>query len=135
MRTNVSIESRKGKARNICGGELRAPIDAEDDDLMVALKLRNPKIIKHPELFAKTSYEKSELKRLKSNSPRTSQGSFPREKYEVVEGKLTIYLVNTKKDPRFRTTHSVKCYRNEISDVLEPFRKSGLTVSKYYFKY
>ena len=55
MRTNVSIERKKGKARNICGGELRAPIDTEDDDLIVALKLRNPKIVRHPELFVKTS--------------------------------------------------------------------------------
>ena len=68
MRTNQSIESKK-KIRNICGGELRQPVDTEDDILMVSLGLRQPLAIRHPELYIKTESEKKELSRLKSSSP------------------------------------------------------------------
>ena len=135
MRTNQSIESKK-KVKNICGGELRQPVDTEDDILMVSLGLRQPLAIRHPELYIKTEYEKKELSRLKASSPAISRTSaVAKEPHEIVEGRLTVYLKNTEKSSTFRTTRTFKCFRNEVNDILGNLRNDRLIINKHYFKY
>lgn len=130
MKTNLSIESRKGYVNK------HGPIDCNDDLLMVHLGLRQPILVRHPELHIKTKFEKEELKRLKSNCTPISRKSptinSPR---EYIMGRLTVYLKNIEKSSTFKTTRSFKCFKNEVEDILEGLRNDKLIVNKYYFKY
>lgn len=130
MKTNQPIESRKGHVNKY------GPIDCNDDVLMVQLGLRQPLIIRHPELNIKTKFEREEMKRLKSNcAPISRTSPIIAEPHEHIMGRLTVYLKNTEKSKTFKTTKTFTCYRSEIEGILEGLRNDRLTVNKHYFKY
>ena len=130
MKTNQAIESRKGHVNKY------GPIDTDDDVLMVALGLRQPLIIRHPELHTKSKYELEELKRLKSNcNPISRTSASITEPHEYIMGRLTVYLKNTEKSKAFRTTRTYSCYKSEVDDILKGLRNDRLTINKHYFKY
>jgi len=112
------------------------PIHTENDEEMVAVGLRQPKYIAHPEIHVKTTWEKEELKRLKSNCKPISDHYYLPTPHNIVKGRLTIYYKNVKKDKFFKTTESILCFKSEVQDVLtERVEDHKLTISKYYFKY
>ena len=130
MKTNQTIESRKGHVNKY------GPIDCEDDVLMVALGLRQPLVIRHPELHIKTKFEREELSRLKSNcTPISRTSAIINEPHEYIMGRLTVYLKNTEKSKTFRTTRTYTCYKSEVEDILKGLKDDRLTISKHFFKY
>ena len=127
---NKKFESKKSYVNKY------PPIHPENDEEMVAVGLRQPKYISHPEVHIKTIYEKEELKRLKSNCKPISKYWYNPEPHDIVKGKLTIYYKNVKKDKLFRTTETIMCFKDEVQDILtEKTEEHRLTINKYYFKY
>ena len=124
------FESKKGYVNKY------PPIHPENDEEMVAVGLRQPKYISHPEVHIKTMYEKEELKKLRSNCKPISKYWFVPKPHDIVKGRLTIYYKNVKKDKLFRTTETIMCFKDEVQDILtEKTEEHRLTINKYYFKY
>lgn len=130
------VESKKDKPKvNICGGKLMGEVHPSDDNEMVYLGLRPPLIIRNPNLHVKTEAEREEIK--KNSHLKVSGGStHTRTKREVIKGRLTMYFENTKKDPNFKTTESVICFKHEVNGCLRERREEDkLTIKKYHFNY
>jgi len=124
------FESKKGYVNKY------PPIHHENDEEMVALGLRVPLYIPHPEVHIKTMWEKEELKRLKSNCKPISDHYYLPVPHDIVKGRLTIYYKNVRKDKLFRTTESILCFKSEVQDILtERVEEHRLTIVKHYFKY
>lgn len=113
-------------------------INVHDDDLMVSLGIRPPRLQpRDPSLWQRNASEKRLLKKLRRRNVRLSTGcSSP--KVIPVKAKLIIYL---KKNNVFsKSTYSNLCWQHDIPRVLSRYalvnRKTGAAtnlVSKYYY--
>ena len=129
------IESKSEVRRNICGGKLREPIDVNDDLRMVEEGLRLPLVRINRDVFKKDSWEKKEIKKNKHLKISKGLGHIIKP-YALIPGTLTIYYENRQKDSTFKTTESIKCFKNEILSIIQnKWDNYRLKVKKYYFKY
>ena len=108
------------------------PIDVNDDNLMVDLGLRRPKII--PITRNKlTAQERKELKLLKASAQplaKTEKVKIPKPSLNKI--RLTVYFLNVKKDPNFKTTVTTYIYREDIEDFLQSKVDEGLKLGKIF---
>ena len=108
------------------------PIDCTDDNLMVDLGLRRPKII--PITRNKlTAQERKELKVLKSNTQplaKTEKVKIPKPSLNKV--RLTVYFINVKKESNFKTTFTTYIYREDVEDFLQSKVDEGLHLGKIF---
>jgi hypothetical protein len=113
----MKTPQKKRHQMNICGEALRSPIDCSNDALMVQEGLRPAKLSIDRSVFHKTEGEKKALKREKTKySPYRERLSVKR--YPTFNNRLTIYLINTKKDKNFKTTVSFEIDESKIQDAL-----------------
>lgn len=112
-------------------------VDVHDDDLMVELGIRPPKLApKDPSVWTKTSNEKRLLKAVRTRRDvRISIGS---PKTIPIRSKLIIFLKKNKKYPH--TTYSTECWQHEVGYILNRYwvidRKTNFVeplVAKYIY--
>lgn len=130
------VESKKDKPKvNICGGKLMGEVHPTDDNEMVYLGLRPPKIVRNPNLYIKTQAERDEI--AKYNHIKISGGSIHvRKSHESIKGRLTMYFKNTKKEKDFKTTESIICFKSEVNSFLrQRVEDDKLVINKYHFSY
>ena len=114
-------------------------IDVYDDDLMVKLGMRQPPVVpKYKNVWTKTTYEQKSLRIERSKNNKKTHFFSSVCKEIPVRDTLIIHLKKNKKFPK--TTYSIKCWQNEIGDILLKYyynnHKTGNTeclVSKYYY--
>ena len=124
------MEQRKRKAtspreRNICGEPLREPVNCKNDRIMVREGLRPPKFYLNRQLFVKSKEERTLLKRIKYK--KKFEGSKPLDTNRpLCNNKLSVHLINFKKQKDFKTTYSFYCTENEVWPIINNFfnRKS-----------
>jgi hypothetical protein len=108
------------------------PIDVNDDNLMVGLGLGQPKII--PIIRNKlTAQERKELKLLKASAQplaKTEKVKIPKPSLNKI--RLTVYFLNVKKDPNFKTTVTTYIYREDVEDFLQSKVDEGLKLGKIF---
>lgn len=112
-----------------------SPIDTTNDLLMVKEGIRPPRLQINYNVFKKESWEKKEVKKWKHLKISKGLGHII-EPYALIPGTLTIYYENMQKDSTFKTTESIKCFKNEILSIIQnKWDNYRLKVKKYYFKY
>lgn len=110
------------------------PVNVADEAQMVREGLRTPQLRLDQSYKVKTPYEVKQLK-LMSNKKQ------PKEIYinykEVRQGykdKLTVYLENTTKDPKFKTTYSFNnIQRDEIGLLVIELTEQKFKIKKAYY--
>jgi len=108
------------------------PIDVNDDALMVSLGLRQPRII--PIIRNKlTAQERKELKLLKASvQPLAKIEKVKIPKPSLNKIRLTVYFINVKKDPNFKTTTTTYIYKEDVEDFLQSKVDEGLKLGKVF---
>ena len=110
-------------------------IDTTNDLLMIEEEIRPPRLQINYNVFKKESWEKKEIKKNKHLKISKGLGHII-EPYTLIPGTLTLYYENTQKDSTFKTTESIKCFKNEILSIIQnKWDNYRLKVKKYYFKY
>jgi hypothetical protein len=108
------------------------PIDVNDDILMVKLGLRQPKNI--PIIRNKlTAQEREKLKVLKSSTQplvKTEKVKIPKPSLNKI--RLTVYFINVKKEPNFKTTITTYIYREDVEDFLQSKVNERLKLGKIF---
>lgn len=129
------VESKNSKPKvNICGGRLMGEIHPQDDNEMVYLGLRPPKIVRNPSLHIKTQAEYEVIARYKHL--KVSSGVHFTKPHDIIEGRLTMYFENKKKLKDFKTTESIICFKHEVNGFLrQRTEEDKLTISKHHFNY
>lgn len=114
-------------------------IDIKNDDLMVSLGIRVPKLEPNdPSVWTKTPQERKTLKKLRRGKYGDMRFHTIPSKSIPVIAKLIICLKKNKKFPK--TTYSCECYMHKIGDILSEYtqenKKSGYIeslVTKYVY--
>lgn len=108
-------------------------IDCSDDAMMVRIGMRPP-LVERREKKALTDRERLEIQVAKSSSRGLSGKSIVFDKSKRFDsiGRLTVHVLNLRKEKDFRTTHSCMCKSSEILEYISDFL-NGETVSKVYY--
>lgn len=119
--------------------EEKKPVDVANDDQMVALKLRNPKVSQRdPSVWSKTEEEKKSLKYFRGLfNFNTSNWAAPRYKIGT-PSKLIVFLKGFKRvekgEPRPKSTVTHICVNSEVEDILSSYKKQNLEIVKYVWQ-
>lgn len=98
-----------------------------DDAWMVAENLRQPQVQPRDQsVWSKTPHEREILKEYKHQEYRLTRNSAAAKKTIPVFNKLIVYTRGLNK-----TTHSIRCWQSEISEVLERLVSKGAKLIKY----
>lgn len=115
-------ETEEARLKRLCIAE-----HINDDAWMVAEGLRPPtRQPRDPSVWSKTPAEREQVRKLKHLEYRITRGSVGGKRYIPVYLKLVVQVRGLEK-----TTFSLKCWQNDIPDVLSRFRSRGGEIIKY----
>ena len=127
MNTNIPLKKRKQK--NICGGDLAAPVNCEDDKLMVDLGIRPPLFELNRMHFYKTKAEKEEVKKLKRIQHLSDNKTGFNNIHRKPVGRLVVHIKNDQHTKDFHTTANYKCRSHEVKNLLSIFHDKQIVTS------
>lgn len=108
------------------------PVDCNDDEMMVKLKLRPSFLEINKQVFVKTQEEKDLISKLKKSQGLSSTKSIFRRIHRTPYHRLIVHVYNEKKDNKFHTTFNYICREHEIKDIIELFHsKQTITKVRY----
>ena len=81
----------------------------------------------------KSAEERKQIKIMKSLHKEKMKGSFFQPKEDIVQMSLIVYTKHSSKVQNYKSTHSYKCFKNDISDILNNLRVIGYNIGKVYF--
>jgi hypothetical protein len=80
----------------------------------------------------KSAEERRQIKIMKSLHKEKMKGSFFQPKEDIVQMPLIVYTKHSKVQ-NYKSTHSYRCFKNDISDILNNLRVLGYNIGKVYF--
>lgn len=115
-------ETEEARLKRLCIAE-----HIDDDAWMVAEGLRPPtRQPRDPSVWSKTPAEREQVRKLKHLEYRITRGSTGGKRHIPVYLKLIVQVRGLEK-----ATFSLKCWQNDIPDVLSRFRSRGGEIIKY----
>ena len=127
MNTNIILKKRK--QRNICGGEMKSPVDCSDNEMMVREGLRPSLFELNKMHFYKTRSEKEEVNRLKRIQSLFSGKPVFNDIYHKPIGRLIVHLKNDQHLKDFHTTFNYECKEHEVKEILSVFHDKQIVTS------
>ena len=80
----------------------------------------------------KSEEERKQIKLMKSIHKEKLKGTFFTPKEETIYLPLIVYTKQSKVE-NYKSTHSFKCFKSDVNDILNDLRIKGYILNKVYF--